>query len=139
MSKLQINAGGRKPFNLRLLLALILGTLLSCLIYFSLITVNEIIMRITTVGYMVAAAIIIIIYFIYNKALIAEKINPDMLPANMSAVDKCAYFEKAKERKENSKWLIMILFMLVVPVALDLVKLFVLDNFFPTLSETWFS
>lgn len=126
-------AGAQKPFNLKLALILLVGSAASACLYFFLVDVSELAMQITSIAYMVAACVVAIAYAIVNKGLLADRITPEMLPSSMSNNEKAEYFEKAREKKRRTKWMIALLFILLFPIVLDLLKLFVIDKLFPDL------
>lgn len=125
--------GAQKPFNWKLALILVAGSLASSLLYFFLIGVSELSMKITVIAYMVAACLVAIAYVIVNKGLVADRITEDMLPEEMSNNEKAEYFEKAAQKKKDSRWMIVLLFVILVPLVLDMMKLFVIDKLFPDL------
>lgn len=76
--------------------------------------------------YTVLAAVIAIVYMIYNKGFSGKNVTPEMLPHAMSEEEKNAFIEDSKKREAGSRWVLTILFPLILSLALDVMYLFLL-------------
>ena len=118
----------KKTLNKKLALFLVFGTLTTSLLYFWLVTVSEVVMHITVITYWVLAGLAIIAYFIYNRGLVgSDEVTAEMLPDSMSWAEKKEYLDNIAERKRKSSSLLAVFFIFLVPITLDLMKLFVVD------------
>lgn len=68
-------------------------------------------------------------YLIYNRFFTRENLTPQQLPDSMTTAEKQAFLEDAKTRKSKSKWMMLIIFPLVVTFLMDAIDLFLLDFF----------
>lgn len=66
-------------------------------------------------------------YVIYNQGFYRKNITPDMLPDTMTAEEKQAAIDEGKTRLEKSKWMITIIFPLVMTFILDILILFMIE------------
>ena len=76
--------------------------------------------------YTALAAVIAIAYMIYNKGFSGKNVTPEMLPDTMSPEEKTAFIEDSKRRDSGSRWVLTILFPLILSLALDVMYLFLL-------------
>lgn len=63
-------------------------------------------------------------FFIYNRGFSAKGITPDMLPDTMSAVEKQAFFDQAALRLKRSRWILTVLFPILLAIAADMIYLY---------------
>ena len=68
-------------------------------------------------------------YFIYNRFLYRKNLTPDQLPDTMSPEEKETFIADGRERLEKSRWMMLIIFPLVLTFLFDAVDLFILDQF----------
>ena len=68
-------------------------------------------------------------YFIYNRFLYRKNLTPDQLPDTMSDEEKEAFIADGRERLEKSRWMMLIIFPLVLTFLFDAVDIFILDLF----------
>ena len=68
-------------------------------------------------------------YFIYNRFLYRKNLTPDQLPDTMSPEEKEAFIADGRERLEKSRWMMLIIFPLVLTFLFDAVDIFILDLF----------
>ena len=68
-------------------------------------------------------------YLIYNRFFYRNGITHEQLPKDWSAEKKIAFLEDAKNRQNRSKWMLTIIFPLVVTFLIDAVDLFIIDTF----------
>lgn len=81
--------------------------------------------------YTALAALFALTYVIYNKGFSGKNVTPEMLPDTMTAAEKENFIEDSKKRLTRSRWMLAILFPLVLAIALDIVYLFL----FPMIKE----
>ena len=63
-------------------------------------------------------------FFIYNRGFSWKGITPEMLPDTMSYVEKCAFIEDGKERLRKSRWMLTVIFPIILAIAIDMMILF---------------
>ncbi len=68
-------------------------------------------------------------YLIYNRFLYRKNLTKEDLPDSMSDEEKDAFLADGRERLEKSKWMMTIIFPLVLTFLIDAVDLFILDLF----------
>lgn len=84
-----------------------------------------------TVGaYVITASALVVVYFAYNRAFTSHGVTYDMLPDTMSDTEKKEYLDDAAKREEKSRWMLMVIFPLVITLMIDMLKLFVIDKYF---------
>ncbi len=113
-----------------LTLRLILNTLLAIVVYFGCVALEFIYMLYIYVG---LAAVLFIIYMIYNRGFVMRGATPDMLPDTMSPVEKQAAFDEAARRMRASRWMLTVIIPLVVCILIDMIWLFLLEDLLITL------
>ena len=127
----------KTPKNAWTILLLAAATVASCLLYFYLVLevgpAHPLVMQITFYAYFAICGVAIVAYFIYNRGLVGHEITAEMLPSSMDWAEKKAYLEEIAERKRKSRAFIFVLFVFLVPLMLDLSKLFIIDRLFPDL------
>lgn len=124
----------------KLLFGLVLGcSSASTLLYFFLITLSEhmeylIAAQIFGMGvpvlYAAAGAAFVAAYIIYNRAFTRDNITPEMLPDTMTEQEKADFIQEGADRKRKSKWMIVVLFTLFVPLAIDFLILTAIPTLF---------
>lgn len=116
---------GKKKFNYKLLLILIFNTIIIFSIYrLGVMMEYEPILWI----YFAAALLFSLAYIIYNRGLSRRNITPDMLPDTWSPIQKQKFFDEDKKWKEKSKWMLTILFPLIITFMYELLDLFFFEN-----------
>lgn len=78
---------------------------------------------ILTVGFSVA-------YIIYNRAFSRKGVTPDMLPSTMTDAEKAEFIADGERRMEKSKWMLTVIFPLVMTFCLDLFVMYILEPLF---------
>ena len=124
----------------KLLFGLVLGcSSASTLLYFFLVTLSEhmeylIAAQIFGMGvpvlYAAAGAAFLVAYIIYNRAFTRDNITPEMLPDTMTEQEKADFIQEGADRKRKSKWMIVVLFTLFVPLAIDFLILTAIPTLF---------
>ncbi|MBQ7378078.1 MAG: hypothetical protein IJW70_00195 [Clostridia bacterium] len=132
----------RKPASKKdkLLLGLVLGcSVASTILYFFLISLSEHMEYLLTaqifglgvpIAYAAAGAIFLFVYIIYNRAFTRDHIMPEMLPDSMSEEQKQAFIKNGADCKRKSKWMIIVLFALFTPLAIDFLILTAIPTLF---------
>ena len=54
-------------------------------------------------------------------------VTPEMLPASMSAEEKDEFIEDGKRRLEKSKWMLLIIFPLLMTFIFDTVGMYLIE------------
>ena len=119
------NAAFKK--NKKYILPLILNTILFFGLYSVLVNLSETVMMITLWSYLALTLGFSFTYIIYNRGFSRMNLTPDMLPASMSMEEKNAFIEDGKLRLERSKWMLLIIFPLLVTFILDVVGMYLLE------------
>jgi len=78
------------------------------------------------VVYTALAAVIAIAYFFYNRGFSGKGVTPEMLPDTMTEEEKNAFIEDSKRRMTRSRWVLTVLFPLILAIALDMIYLFLI-------------
>ena len=76
--------------------------------------------------YFAAGAILALYYVIYNRGFVGKGATPDMLPDTMSMAEKEAFLTDCKERQKKSRWVLVILFPIILTFIADISYLFLL-------------
>ena len=124
----------------KLLFGLVLGcSSASTLLYFFLVALSEhmeylLAAQIFGMGvpvlYAAAGAAFLVAYIIYNRAFTRDNITPEMLPDTMTEQEKADFIQNGADRKRKSKWMIVVLFALFVPLAIDFLILTAIPTLF---------
>lgn len=124
----------------KLLFWLVLGcSAASALLYFTLVELSKYMESLITaqilgigvmVLYAVTGAAFLFAYIIYNRGFTRDNITPDMLPDTMSEQQKADFIQSGKDRKRKSKWMIIVIFALFVPLAIDFIVLIAIPTLF---------
>ncbi|MBE6603535.1 MAG: hypothetical protein IJC95_04090 [Clostridia bacterium] len=120
--------------NKRHLLILCINTLLFFIVYRVLISYGEQSQQtfysfVCMVLYLALLLGFTLAYLIYNRFFYRNGITHEQLPEDWSAEKKIAFLEDAKNRQNRSKWMLTIIFPLVVTFLIDAVDLFIIDTF----------
>ena len=83
------------------------------------------------------AAVLVVIYALYNRGFVYRNVTPDMLPDTMSYEQKTAVLDEAKQRMDKSRWMLTLILPFLVAFMLDALYLFVLSDLFTTLGITF--
>lgn len=119
---------GRKtpsPQSRRMMLLLIFNTVLSVLIYFGAISVGFAPILFIYVG---LAAVLLLVYVIYNRGFVLKDATPDMLSDEWTPEQKQAMLADAKRRREASRFMPVFIVPLVIAVMLDVIQLLLLED-----------
>lgn len=99
------------------------------LVYFSAVNIPvPIISFIVTGLYMLGLGVFVIVYIAYNYAFTRKDVTMQMLPDDWSDEKKTEYIQKGIDRKQKSRWMIFIIFPLIVTFIVDILYLFVWES-----------
>jgi len=102
------------------LFALLIGnSILFSVVYFALATVFPIYIVYLTLG-----AVFTLIFVIYNRGFIGKNLTPEQLPDTMTKEEKQAFIDSCATRLHRSRWMITVIFPIVLAFALDMMYLF---------------
>ncbi len=122
----------KKPFSKKSkkeLGLLILCCFIFMLIYFAAANIPvPIVSFIVTWLYMLGLVGFIVVYVVYNYAFTRKDVTPEMLPGDWSHEKKTDYIQKGKIRAQKSRWMIFIIFPLIVTFIVDILYLFVWEG-----------
>ncbi len=104
-------------------LLLVLNTVLFLTAYLLFIQINEIA---TLIVYSVVTAGFVFSYVIYNRGFSRRGVTPEMLPAEWSYEKRCEFIEDGHRRLEKSKWMLLVIFPLIVVYAFELFSIYIL-------------
>lgn len=112
--------------NRKYILPLVINTAIFFGLYSYLVEQPKLMMP-TLWVYFILTAGLCFAYVIYNRGFARMNITPDMLPSSMSAEEKNAYIEDGKIRIERSKWMLTIIFPLLMTFILDILNMYILE------------
>lgn len=115
-------------FNWKRALTLAITTIVSMGIYFFLTSTP--LWKVAVLAYIVIASVLIIAYFIINRAFTGSGVTYEMLPDTMTHKEKEEYLVDVADRERRSRPMLMVIFPIIVTLLVDLFRLFVLDGFF---------
>lgn len=110
-----------KPENQWLLLLLIGNSILFSVAYFTLAAIFPI-----YIVYLAVGAIMTLIFVTYNRGFVGRNLKPEQLPDTMSQEEKQKFIDDCATRLHRSRWMITIIFPIVLAFALDMMYLFLL-------------
>ena len=113
--------------NKKYVLPLIINTILFFAIYSVLVRQSKDIMMATLWTYFALTLAFSFAYIIYNRGFSRMSVTPEMLPASMSPEEKEEFIENGKVRLEKSKWMLLIIFPLLMTFIFDIVGIFLLE------------
>lgn len=115
-----------KSFVLRLSATVGVSLLLLAVYYFA---INFEFFRFVMWGYMIALAVLVLAYIIYNKGMYLKGVTEEMLPDTMTPEEKRALIDGAKLRLKRSRWMLVFIIGFIVTFAVEAMLLFVLPWF----------
>ncbi len=115
--------------NKKEMMLLILCCFIFMLVYFSAVNIPVPIISFVVTGlYMLGLAVFVVVYIVYNYAFTRKDVTEEMLPDDWDDEKKAAYIQKGKDRKQKSRWMIFIIFPLIVTFIVDILYLFVWEG-----------
>lgn len=115
----------KKPFNWMLLTVLVGNTVIFFAVYR--LAIQTTVFPFVLGLYLTLAAVLTVAYVVYNRGFSHRGVTADMLPDTMSAQEKCEFIADGERRMKKSKWMLTILFPLLVTFGFDIMELFVVD------------
>ena len=112
--------------NRKYILPLVLNTVVFFGLYSYLVEQPKLMMP-TLWVYFILTAGLCFSYVIYNRGFSRMKLTPDMLPDSMSMDEKKAFIEDGQVRIERSKWMLTIIFPLLMTFILDILNMYILE------------
>ena len=112
--------------NRKYILPLILNTVVFFALYSYLVSKPKFMIP-TLWVYFILTAGFCFAYVIYNRGFSRMKLTPEMLPASMSAEEKAAFIADGQERIEKSKWMLTVIFPLLMTFILDILNMYILE------------
>ncbi len=119
-----------RNFNWRLALTLFVSCIVIIGLYFYLgYGINVTVGNITTLVYMIVGSLMILAYFIINRAFTGRGVTYEMLPDTMSHKEKEEYLCDVANRERKSRWMLIVIFPVVIALLCDMFYLFVIEEF----------
>ena len=115
----------KKPFNWMLLTVLVGNTVIFFAVYRLALQTKAFPWVLGL--YLTLAAVLTVAYVVYNRGFSRRGVTAEMLPDTMSAQEKCEFIADGEQRMKKSKWMLTILFPLLVTFGFDIMELFVVD------------
>ena len=97
-------------------------------LYFFLMNIYSL-WKIVVIAYVAVASVLIIAYFIINRAFTGSGVTYEMLPDTMTHDEKEEYLADVADRERRSRPLLLVIFPVVITLLVDLFRLFVIDGF----------
>lgn len=113
-------------FNFKLAILLLLGCLVSSVLYFLLSGYRISLYVLFT--YIIADCVLILWFFIYNRGFVDKDATLDNLPDTMSVEEKQEYIDSIARRRQKSRWMPVIIIILSFPLMLDTLNIFVIEG-----------
>lgn len=79
--------------------------------------------------YIAVTTALVLAYVIYNRGFTRKNVTRDMLPDTMTDEEKDAYLADGEQRLKKSKWMLTLIFPLILTFLFDSVELFLGDYF----------
>ena len=109
----------------QLTLRLILNTMLAMVVYFGCVALEFIYMMYIYVG---LAALLFLVYIIYNRGFVLRGATPEMLPDTMSPAEKQTKLDDAARRMRDSRWMLTVIIPLIVCILIDMIWIFYMQD-----------
>ncbi len=110
-----------KPENKWLALLLVGNSILFSVAYFVLAAYFPI-----YIVYLAVGTVMTLIFVIYNRGFVGKGLTPDRMSNTMSPEEKQKFIDDCAARLHRSRWMITIIFPIVLAFALDMMYLFLL-------------
>ena len=104
------------------LLTLLIGnSILFSVAYFALARIFPI-----YIVYLAVGTVLTLIFVFYNRGFVGKNLKPEQLPDTMTKEEKQAFIDDCAARLHRSRWMITLIFPIVLAFALDMMYLFLL-------------
>ena len=110
-----------KPENQWLLLLLIGNSIIFSVAYFTLATIFPI-----YIVYLAVGAVMTLIFVIYNRGFVGKNLTPDQMSDSMTFEEKQKFIDDCAARLHRSRWMITVIFPIILAFCLDMMYLFLL-------------
>ncbi len=120
-----IPTGKTTPEGKRLTLLLILNTVLAVAVYFGSVAFEFVYMMYIYVG---LAAVLLVVYVVYNRGFALRGVTADMLPDTLSPTEKQEKLDEAARRMRDSRWMLTVIVPLIIAIMFDVIWLFLLED-----------
>ena len=108
-----------------LLIALVLSTVVICGTYRFLL--EHLYFEFILYAYLAIETVAIAAYVIYNRGFSRRGVTAEMLPDTMSAEEKCEFIADGERRLKKSKWMLTVLFPMIVIFMWEMIEIYLLD------------
>ena len=119
-----------KPDGKKLMLYLLTNTVLLAGLYYLIPYLTKGKFEYMPHIYIVLGAVLALYYVIYNRGFVGKNTTPDMLPGNMSSVEKQRFLDESRERQKKSRWVLTLLIPIIVTFFIDVIYLFLFEVLF---------
>ena len=116
-----------KAFNWKLLLIVVLNTIIIFGLYR--LMLNFLYFEFVMGAYLVLTAGFVFAYVIYNRGFTRRNVTREMMPEEWSEEQKVAYVMDGERRMQKSKWMLTIIFPLILTFMFDFIELYWGDMF----------
>jgi hypothetical protein len=110
-----------KPENKWLLLLMIGNSILFSVAYFALATIFPI-----YIVYLAVGTVMTFIFVIYNRGFVGKNLTPDQMKDTLSPAEKQKFIDDCAARLHRSRWMLTVIFPIVLAFSLDMMYLFLL-------------
>ena len=113
---------GNKRMPATVLITVVLSAMVAAFYYFSLaFEFFPLVMW----GYMIALAVLVLVYIFYNRGFTRKGITVEMLPDDWSDAKKREFVADGKRRLKASKWMLVLIVAFLVTFMIEALILFV--------------
>lgn len=110
-----------KPENKWLALLLLGNSILFSVAYFVLAAYFPI-----YIVYLAVGAVMTLIFVIYNRGFVGKNLTPDQMSDSMTLEEKQKFIDDCAARLHRSRWMITVIFPIILAFCLDMMYLFLL-------------
>ena len=75
-------------------------------------------------GYMIALAVLTLVYVLYNRGMSRRGVTEQMLPDEWDTDKKREFIQNGKDRLSRSAWMLMLIIAFLVTFAVEAIMLF---------------
>lgn len=124
---IDVTPSAKKPFNFKLLGIVVMNTVVLFSFYRVAMNINPTFFTVVLAIYLVATSALAIAYVLYNRGFSRRGVTAEMLPDTMSAEEKSEFIADGERRLKKSKWMLTILFPMIVIFMWDMIEIYLLD------------
>ena len=74
--------------------------------------------------YFFVGAALVLVFVIYNRGFAGKGVTPENLPETMTYEEKISFIEDSKARLQKSRWMLTLIFPIILAIAIDMMILF---------------